>query len=417
MDEREGFLRVKRSQLLMAMSRACDLGEAKPLGHGWRTTKRALGLVSRGALEGRQWEVAVGGLLHDVGMSSVTYELYERIGGRERSLLAGYPALNSADPLTGLMGDADGGAVRFILERHAEVGAGMVRVLGYGEGVAKLVEGHQRLDGDVWEQALAVSDRVETALGQGRGAAWVWERVGLLEAGGLSREVTELVRDMLAMEEAQGGSHVNEGAFEAELDGLFEAGFGVWADEGEVERHLRLLAQVVDAQSPFMAGHTLDVTRLGRRMGEHLGLDSQLLDHLSLAGLAHGVGRLGLPASILEKSGGLSEDEFETLHTYPHLTREALRPIEALRPLVDAASTHREKLDGSGYPEGRRDAEIPLIGRILAVADTYNALICDRPYRSGYGRGRALAILRAEGTRLFDGVVLDALEAVCREGL
>ncbi len=266
-------------------------------------------------------------------------------------------------------------------------------------------------------QVLAVCDRVETAT-EGDGA-WVGRAgegvLGEASGGGVEEGYWGGTGEVLG-EGTLGEMWGDEDGAERELDGLWGGTYGEWVGAQELEAHLRLLAQVVDAQSPFTAGHTLDVTRLARRMGEHLGLGSEDLDGLSLAGLIHGVGRLGLPASIIEKSGGLSDEEFATLHLYPNLTREALAPLEPLRGLVDAASTHREKLDGSGYPEGRTEGEIPLIGRVLAVADTYNALISDRPYRSGYGRSRALAILRAEGTRLFDGLAIDALEAVCREG-
>jgi HD-GYP domain-containing protein (c-di-GMP phosphodiesterase class II) len=397
------------------------LGEAKGMGHGWRVAHRATQTLEA-AGERAGAEVAVAGLLHDVGVSSVAYGLYERLGGRERSLLVGYPSLRGADGLDGLLDvpdaaidpKADRDAARFVLERHAEVGAGMVRALGYGDAVAALVASHHAFDGHPFAQALAVSDRVETALGAGDDPSQIAAQLDALKALGLSAAIADAARATLARDADLSASP--DADAEATLDRRLEGTLDLWADEGEVEAHLRLLAQVVDSQSPFMAGHTLDVTRLGRRMGEHLGLSSHLLDDLALAGLVHGVGRLGLPASILEKSGCLSEEEFITLHTYPNLTRAALAPLTPLHDIIDAASTHREKLDGSGYPEGRRDAEIPLIGRVLAVADTYNALICDRPYRSGYGRSRALAILRAEGTRLFDGLVLDALEAVCREG-
>lgn len=418
--EREDSLRVKRSQLLVAMSRACDLGEAKEVGHGQRVAKLALAVsreVGERKEDGRgRAELAVAALLHDIGISSVTYNLYERLRGQERELLKNYPSVT--DEVSALSGVREGEALHFILERHAEIGAGMVRHLGYGEGAARLVEGHHKMrGGESGLQVLAVCDRLETAT-KGMKRGWEERVRGCLERQvgvGLRRDIGEVLERLLGEGTLGEMWGVGEGV-ESELDGLWGGSYGEWVGAQELEAHLRLLAQVVDAQSPFTAGHTLDVTRLARRMGEHLGLGSEDLDGLSLAGLIHGVGRLGLPASIIEKSGGLSDEEFETLHLYPNLTREALKPLEPLRGLVDAASTHREKLDGSGYPEGRTEGEIPLIGRVLAVADTYNALISDRPYRSGYGRSRALAILRAEGTRLFDGLAIDALEAVCREG-
>src|SRR5690606_10498433 len=154
---------------------------------------------------------------------------------------------------------------------------------------------------------------------------------------------------------------------ESTLDALFDSTYGIDVPFDGLEAHLRTLSQFVDAQSPFTAGHGFEVTRLSRRIGERIGLDPEALDRLHIASLVHGAGRLSIPTSILEKRGGLTEDEFMLLHAYPSVTREVLAPLTPLRDIIDDASTHREKLDGSGYPEGRHSAEIPLIGRILGV--------------------------------------------------
>jgi HD-GYP domain-containing protein (c-di-GMP phosphodiesterase class II) len=102
------------------------------------------------------------------------------------------------------------------------------------------------------------------------------------------------------------------------------------------------------------------------------------------------------------------------LHTSPGLVRGLLEPLSSLGGVVEAASCHAERLDGSGGPEGRASARIPMGGRVLAVVDTFEALISERPYRPAHARARALHILQAQSGRLFDGVVTDALEGLAR---
>ena len=415
--------RVRRSQLLRAVSQICDLSEAKPLGHGQRVALIALRLLEGGDAasvdRSSRTDIVVAGLLHDVGISSVAYNLYERVRERERSLLSRYPAVS--DGLFGLPPGAldEEDTVRFVLSRHAGIGAGMIGPLKYSARVVSLIGKHHSPEPpiDLAHGCLALADLLETATGEvatidARRAVALEVLDALREQGRLPASLLDRARVLLGEDNLWTELASNERVTSA-LDACLE----LTTSLDDLDAHMRLLAQIVDAQSPYMAGHTLEVTRLARRIGEHIGLEPEALEDLYFAGLIHGSGRLGISSAILEKSGGLSDDEFDTLYTYPDLTRHALAPLISLRPLIDAASTHREKLDGSGYPEGRVGADIPLVGRIFSVADTFIALVSDRPYRSGYSRSRALQIIQSESARLFDGLVTDALEAVCREGL
>lgn len=417
-------MRVKLSQLLRAMSQATDLVEGKDLGHGQRLTVLALAFArASGSFEmGEKAELAVAALMHDVGIASVIHQVHLSTGSRSRELMARYPAVS--DGLFGL-GPTEGSTeLRALLARHSDSGARILQTLGYGEVVTSTIHTHHLEDASpTWSlasQVVVLADLLETGTyaldtAEARRVQGIdlFQDIDhslfdpeLIEAIAPLIETTDLWEEVFFFDDLG-----------AELDLIFETTYGQWIEFEGLEAHLRVLAQAVDAQTPFGAGHTFEVSRLSRRIGERIGLELDDLNRLHLASLLHGVGRLGLPIQLLEKAGGLTDDEFNTLHTYPNITRDALSPLEDLRELVEEASTHREKLDGSGYPEARVGDSIPIVGRILSAADTFIALISDRPYRPAYARSRALAIVQAESARLFDGLVTDALESVYREGL
>ncbi len=418
---------VKLSHILSALSQAADLAEAKDLGHGQRVAILALHITEAiGALDPEaRADLCVAALLHDLAIPAVVYDLYAGSATPERTLLADYPSYQSG----AFAPDHQADLLAPRIAGHAEIGARTLRQLGYADQAADILAWHHH----TWEQLqnqpstnvtlgaqiLALADLLETAT---RAFDTVEERRHLATQV-VERIPPHLVQPELVAAAMLPLSHIDtwEAVFfldriEEKLDTCLRARYPENITWEALEAHLQVLADFVDAQSPYMAGHSRAVARLARHIGERIGLAPQQLDSLHLAALVHGVGRLALPCAILDKKGGLSGDEFAQLHAYPSLTREVFAPLRDLAAIVDDASTHREKLDGSGYPEGRIGEHIPLFGRILAVADTFVALIADRPYRPAHSRSRAIAIIQAESARLFDGLVTDALEAVYREG-
>lgn len=419
---RRASLQVQLSQLLRAMSQMADVSEGKDFGHGQRVAVLAQACAEAVGLDGaaERANLAVSSLLHDLGMSSVSYHLYERFGGSDREWLARYP--DYRDGLFGVetLDASEREGLQKQLLRHVRVGVRHLGKLGYGPEVQALLEGHHgTAEPSVSLQVLQLADLLDVATSP---LGTVAERRARAEhmlsactGRGIEASVVDAVRGVLTTTELWERVLFLDD-IEGMLKGLFETTLGVRVSSEVIEAHLNVVGRVVDAQSPFMGGHTFEVSRLARRMGEQMGLDAEALSRLLWASLVHGAGRLGISSAILEKTGGLSEDEFNVLYSYPNLTREIFAPLRGLEAIVDEASTHREKLDGSGYPDGRVGSEIPLTGRILGVADTFIALISDRPYRAAYSRSRALAIIQAESARLFDGLVTDALESVYREG-
>ena len=157
--------------------------------------------------------------------------------------------------------------------------------------------------------------------------------------------------------------------------------------------------------------HTRRVAALAVELGERLGLSPMRLRSLAIGGLLHDIGKLSVPASILQKPGPLDEDEFETVKRHPEHGRELLTELggfdESVARLV---LDHHERLDGAGYPRGLRSDNLDLPTRILAVCDVYDALVSPRVYRPAWSREQALEFLRGESGNAFDARCVAALE-------
>lgn len=173
------------------------------------------------------------------------------------------------------------------------------------------------------------------------------------------------------------------------------------------------LAAAIEARDENTKGHNLRVAELAVKIGRAMELPNDTLRTLARAGLLHDVGKIGIPDSILSKPGSLSPDEWTVIKRHPEMGHAILDRVDKLRHEAEIVIAHHERLDGSGYPRGLRGDQIPLEARILAVADTYDVLVSDRPYRKAMGRAHAVAILREEcGTHLWEPAVRALLRSI-----
>ncbi|MBK8249666.1 MAG: HD domain-containing protein [Gemmatimonadetes bacterium] len=156
---------------------------------------------------------------------------------------------------------------------------------------------------------------------------------------------------------------------------------------------LTAFARAVDANSPWTAGHSERVTNTAVALGAQLGLDPRELDLLRRGGLLHDIGKIGVPAAILDKPGRLTPDEMASMQLHPVIGHDILSPIPAMRDVLPMVRHHHERMDGAGYPDGLAGAAIPVLARVLAVADVYDALASDRPYRPGLTPPEALRVM------------------------
>lgn len=141
-------------------------------------------------------------------------------------------------------------------------------------------------------------------------------------------------------------------------------------------------------------------------MAGRMGMDAAQLAHVRRGALLHDIGKMGIPDAILLKPGPLTDEEWAIMHRHPQYAYEMLHPVQYLRPALEIPYCHHEKWDGSGYPRGLKGEEIPLSARIFAVADVWDALTSDRPYRPAWPQARALAYIREQAGKHFDPQVV-----------
>jgi HD-GYP domain-containing protein (c-di-GMP phosphodiesterase class II) len=178
---------------------------------------------------------------------------------------------------------------------------------------------------------------------------------------------------------------------------------------------LRALVNAVDAKDPYTCGHGERVAVISRRLAEQLGLDEPMCDQLYLAGLLHDIGKIGVPDEVLRKPGKLDDEEFRLIQTHPWRGHTILAPIEHLSQIRPAVLHHHEHFDGQGYPQGLAREDIPLLARIIAVADAYDAMTSDRPYRRALPEQKVLQNLRQGAGTQWDPWVVEALLEIVGE--
>ncbi|MGC4082719.1 MAG: HD-GYP domain-containing protein [Vicinamibacterales bacterium] len=162
---------------------------------------------------------------------------------------------------------------------------------------------------------------------------------------------------------------------------------------------IRALAAALDARDPYTAGHSERVSVLSVAIGRVLELPEQELEVLRLGALLHDIGKIGIPDDVLRKPGPLTDAEFEAIMEHPVVGARILRSIPFLHPHIDIVELHHERPDGLGYPKGLQGDDIPLLARIVHVADAYDAITSARAYRQGRSSSEALRELwRCAGT-------------------
>ncbi|MFC0189323.1 HD domain-containing phosphohydrolase [Fictibacillus aquaticus] len=167
-----------------------------------------------------------------------------------------------------------------------------------------------------------------------------------------------------------------------------------------LESFFSTFAATLDARDPYTAGHSLRVAELSVVIGKKAGLSQQQIFNLRKSALLHDIGKIGIPDGVLLKEGSLTEDEFTLIKRHTVIGADILsqvQPPEAMRALIPGVKYHHERYDGKGYPEGLTGNSIPLFGRIIAVADAFDAMTSDRPYKKGMTAEKALSII--EGGR------------------
>ncbi|MGC2150412.1 MAG: HD domain-containing phosphohydrolase [Terriglobales bacterium] len=179
---------------------------------------------------------------------------------------------------------------------------------------------------------------------------------------------------------------------------------------------IQMLAGAVDEKDPYTRGHSDRVTRYSLMIAKEMGLDPGFLEVLRVSAQLHDVGKIGIEDRILKKPGALTPEEFEIMKTHTTKGANILRQVTQLREMLPGIELHHEALNGRGYPYGLKGDEIPLLPRVIAVADTFDALTTNRPYQKAFDPVEAVRIIRNLSGQRLDPTAVNALLAVFQRG-
>lgn len=198
--------------------------------------------------------------------------------------------------------------------------------------------------------------------------------------------------------------------------GIHNSNLGLYRGQSQLfAGAVQALTSAIDAKDPYTAGHSHRVALVAVALAQQLGLNEQQCDTLYLGGLLHDIGKIGVDDQVLRKPGELTAEEFEQIKLHPTLGYQILNGVERLAPVLPIVLHHHEAWDGTGYPSGLAKKAIPRLARILAVADAFDAMSSDRPYRSGMPDERLHTILREGAGQMWDAEVVDAFFQIREE--
>ena len=430
------------SEVIGALSYALDATDGQPAGHSLRSCMIGMRLVDELGLDPATQAAAFYGLLmKDAGCSSNSAAVSALYGGDDIAIkhalrtvnqsklseAAGYVIRNVAGPKHLLRVARTGKATaRAMTETRCERGAKIAQMLDLPDGAAAAIgslgehwdgKGHPiGLAGEEIPLLARIFQLAQTAevFVRDFGVDAACEMATTRSGTWFDPALVELflsLRDDHAFWQSLSNDDLGPG-----LAALEPGDLQIVADDARLDRVAEAFALVIDAKSPYTYRHSTRVAELAVAAASTLGFDGSALRDLRRAGLLHDIGKLAVPNSILDKPAGLTSDERRRVEQHPQLSEQILRRVARFADIAAVAGAHHEKLDGSGYWRGVSGEAIPLPARVLAVADVYEALTADRPYRAALDPEQALAILHGDveqGKLCADSVA--ALEATVRE--
>lgn len=427
--------------LLSALSTALDMVEGQPEGHAVRTADLAVRLGQALGLE-REFlaDLYFGGVLKDSGCSNNSVRVQKIFGGDETVSKHAVKFIDWTSPLESVryafrytergngiikklqrlaaQAGTSGSIMNEVTLARCSRGAEIAGKLGFGP---RVVDGVKYLD-EHWDgkgapygltqdqtplaaQILSLCQTFEV-FATTYGVSAAYEMARKRKGRWFNPELVQALESIRGDQEFWAGFGAEPLSL-AELPELHDA-----AAEAEVDQVCEAFAMIIDAKSSFTAEHSSRVTDYAVRMAEAMGFGSSRLQTLRRAGLLHDVGKLGVPASILEKPGKLDPSEYDLVKQHPMQSDAILRKIPSFDRIADLASAHHERLDGRGYWRGLEGESLDLDMRIITACDVYDALTAHRPYRGPMSHEEALGIMRKDEGTAFDPLCLEALDSL-----
>ena len=438
---------VKLSEVLAALSRALDLTEGQPMGHSVRTCMIGMRLgVELGLDEATRTALYYGLLLKDAGCSSNAARMSAIFGADDQfvksnmKLVDWHKRVRLAVQTARTVGKGQSlpkriayflgiartpDMTREIIQTRCDRGAEIALGLGFPAATAGAIRSlDEHWNGGGYPKGIGGEEipllarianlaQVTDVFVRAKG---VKQALGVARARSGAWFDPQLVRRLCAWERDRAWwARLDDPELANEVIGIEPGAHTLRLGEEGLDTVARAFADIIDAKSPYTFRHSSNVAAFAVGIGEQVGIDETGSRRLRRAGLLHDIGKLGISSRILDKPDKLTAEERTEIERHPLYTWEILARVGAFSDFAWMAALHHEKLDGSGYP-WRIDAKgLDREARILAVADIYEALVADRPYRAGMTPDVALGIIRREaGAKLCIDAVggLEALLAL-----
>jgi HD-GYP domain-containing protein (c-di-GMP phosphodiesterase class II) len=406
---------LRMSDLISALSFALDLTEGQPMGHSIKTCILAMRMAEILGLSVEQRsDIYYATLVKDAGCSSNAARMFEIFGGDERRAKREVKTQDSSqvtiEGLEYLMRNVMPGRSRLervvalaniainrkkvtseLFQLRCERGEHIAMRIGLSKATQQAIYSlDEHWDGNGFPHGLAGQEipllsriinvcqtlEVFVALNGPHDAYHV-----MRERSGIWFD-PEMVQACMQMEneeslwQALEAESFRETVMQSEPVGVF-----LYADEGRVDSVCEAFAEVIDIKSPFTHTHSSRVSAIAVRIAKALGMAEKDVKLIERASLLHDIGKLSVPNSVLDKPGKLTAQEWETMRLHPYYTQRILERVEGFKHLAFIASTHHEKLDGTGYYRNLRATQLPLSSRAITVADIFEAMSAKRPYR------------------------------------
>lgn len=374
-------LKADLRHVIYALSDALDLVGMDDVGHGKRVGIMAYACGKQaGMAESEATFLFDLGMLHDIGVSSTEVH---------RNLLAEFDWVGS--------------------QVHCETGFGLLRAFPPLAALAVPVRHHHTrwdqlpaLEIDptqAWQANLIfLTDRVDALAAPHHRTGTVLMHTGAIRDLIQQRARTFFAPDLveLFLEASRTEAFwllLEPRSVQTFVQDILDQGTSYEASMGDLRQLAEIFSRIVDAKSPFTAEHSLGVAGLARLLAERAGLDTDSCAKIEIAGLLHDVGKLRVPDGILDKPGALDQQERQIINTHSFETYQILRHIKGFEEITPWAAYHHEEPGGSGYPFRLDGRTLPIEARLLRVADIFQAMVQDRPYRKGLGREQVLGFL------------------------
>jgi putative nucleotidyltransferase with HDIG domain len=452
-DQAESTLEIRLSEVVSALSYALDLTEGQPEGHAVRTCLIGMRIAEEISLPAAQRsELFYALLLKDAGCSTNAAETHRLFGADDLAVKRNWklvdwssrwesfrhvvrnaaPRRPLVDRVLRVASFATAGSVGAELVRmRCERGAEIVQMLGFPAATADAIrtldehwDGHGVPNGlrgaqiPLLARVLCLAQTteifasafdVETAYQVAAARAGRWFDPELVAA------LRSFRNDHVFW------SRLYVGDAQAEIARVEPDDRAVPADDIAVDRIAEAFARVIDAKSPFTYAHSTGVAEISLAIGRILEFSADEQRDLRRAALLHDLGKLGVSNSILDKPGRLTREEMAAVRRHTEYTSRILHRVSCFRSIADIAAAHHERLDGTGYHLGLSASQIPLASRVIAVADVFEALSAERPYRDALSRERVLNIMQIQAgpglcPTVFDALLIALDRGLCSEG-